>query len=127
MTTEEVKLMISDRTSLPLHTIKGSTPEEAIAYSKSILEYREKVDELKSKSKADGVGALLFGEAQEKTNPEMDALIELQMELGLRNSYPEVIDGGEIDISNMPDPRTPEAQFSEWVNSQLAYNPGKHM
>lgn len=116
MNVEEVKLAISDKTKIPIDMIYGSTPEEAFAYSKTLLAYKKSSQESTPKSKEERFGEYLFGSSSQAEHSEIDALMELQMELGLRDSYPAVNDGGNLDIHKQPDFRSPFEKFNDFLN-----------
>lgn len=121
----DIKVEISNRTNIPLEMIVGSSVEEVMSYTKALLDYRKEVQANREKSKEERFSYYMFGEETKAENSDMDALIELQIELGLRNSYPVVHDGGQIDFSQMPDSRDTKEQFESWMSDQLAFNPRK--
>lgn len=114
MNTKEVKLAISDRTNIPLDMILGSTPEEAFAYSKTLLAYKKSTEEQTEESKEKKFRDYMLGNNFQENNAELNALVELQMELGLRDKYPVVNDCGQVSSSKMPDPRSVSEQFASW-------------
>lgn len=127
MTVEEMKLEISDRTGIPLTMIQGDTPGEALAFARSLIEYKNSIDDQEPKSNAEKLGVYLFGE-NESSNTELESLECIEKQYNYeQGGYPVFRDNGNVLINGVSfgDPRSPGEQFAEWFGNKTAFNPNK--
>ncbi len=142
MTNEEIKKEISVRTGIPETLLTGETAEENIAYAKAILAYKKDSEPQRSKTTAEQFSDWLGGQLEEKdrqmaaafglhyeapeTDPAGATLADIAEAVRVEGGgYPMVKDGGQVDTSNMPDPRPAREQFADWMGQQTAFDPFK--
>ena len=142
MTIEELKQTIEQRTGVPASLLTGETAEENIAQAKAMLAYKREYEQQRPKTAAEQFSDWLGGQLEEKnrqtaaafglhyeapeTDPAGAALADIAEAVRVEGGgYPMVKDGGQVDTSNMPDPRPAREQFAEWLGQQTAFDPFK--
>ena len=123
MTNEELKRVIRERTGLPMSLLNGKTAEENIAQARTLLEYKR--DHSRAKSTAEKFGEWFNSETGETPQDgALNALAEIEEALRVADGgYPITQDGGDADVSNLPDPRSTGEQFAEWFGERTTFNP----
>ena len=142
MTIEELKQTIEQRTGVPASLLTGETAEENIAQAKAMLAYKREYEQQRPKTAAEQFSDWLGGQLEEKnrqtaaafglhyeapeTDPAGAALADIAEAVRVEGGgYPMVKDGGQVDTSNMPDPRPAREQFADWLGQQTAFDPFK--
>lgn len=142
MTIEELKQTIEQRTGVPASLLTGETAEENIAQAKAMLAYKREYEQQRPKTAAEQFSDWLGGQLEEKNRqtaaafglhyeaPEADpagaALADIAEAVRVEGGgYPMVKDGGQVDTSNMPDPRPAREQFADWLGQQTTFDPFK--
>ena len=142
MTIEELKQTIEQRTGVPASFLTGETAEENIAQAKAFLAYKREYEQQRPKSTAEQFSDWIGGQLEERDRqtaaafglhyeaPEKDpagaALADIEEAVRVEaGGYPMVKDGGQIDTSNMPDPRPAREQFADWLGQKTAFDPFK--
>ena len=142
MTIEELKQTIEQRTGVPASLLTGETAEENIAQAKAMLAYKREYEQQRPKTAAEQFSDWLGGQLEEKnrqtaaafglhyeapeTDPAGAALADIAEAVRVEGGgYPMVKDGGQVDTSNMPDPRPAREQFADWLGQQTAFAPFK--
>lgn len=120
MNADDVKIVISKRTGIPITLLTGETVEEDIAKAKALLAYKQEADAKRPKTAKEQFVEWADGaeDPGTETNPFKDLEDAAYYEAG---GYPKIQDGGEV--TGLPDGRTPAEQFSEWASKQFAYDP----
>lgn len=140
MTIEELKQQIEQRAGVPASLLTGETAEEVVARAKAVLAYKREHEAQRPKTAqeqfADWIGAQLedkdrrtaelLGRHYEAppADPARAALAEIE-EAARRDAggYPIIPDGGQIDISRLPDARPAREQFADWFKKETAFDP----
>lgn len=142
MTIEELRSTIEQRTGVPASLLTGETAEENIAQAKAFLAYKREYEQQRPKSTAEQFSDWIGGQLEERdrqtaaafglqytppqTDPAGAALAEIEEAARVEaGGYPMVKDGGQIDTSNMPDPRPAREQFADWLGQRTAFDPFK--
>ena len=130
MKIEDIKREIEQRAGVPASLLTGETVEENIAQAKALLAYKREYEQQRPKTTAEQFGAWvdaqLGKEPQEPQDAAGAALAEIE-EAARRDAggYPIVPDGGQIDISRLPDARPAREQFADWFKKETAFDPFK--
>ena len=142
MTIEELKQTIEQRTGVPASLLTGETAEENIAQAEAMLAYKREYEQQRPKTTAEQFSDWIGGQLEERDRqtaaafglhyeaPEADpagaALADIAEAVRVEGGgYPMTRDGGEVDTSNMPDPRPAREQFADWLGQQMAFDPFK--
>ena len=124
MTLEEVKQAIEQHAGVPAALLTGETAEENIAQAKALLAYRREQTPKRPRSPeeqfAEWLNQVQGIEAQDEAGMAL-ARIEAQAKAEA-GGFPSVADS-TVTADRMPDPRSPEEQFAEWLGQRTAYNP----
>lgn len=127
MTVEDVKKTIEQRTGVPISVLTGETVDDVIESARAILEYRREQEQHRPKNTREQFAEWARDQYGETIpDAESAALDKIAEAVRVDNGgYPRVRDGGQIDISNMPDPRPTAVQFEEWFRKKTAFDPLK--
>ena len=123
MTAEEFKLHISEKTGIPIHLLKGETPEEDLIHAQALLAYKKEAEKNRPKTPREQFAEWL-NQQDGATDPETDnPLMALKEKLRIANGgYPIVRDGGTPEHTPAAQ-REPREEFAEWFASKTAFNP----
>lgn len=144
MKIEDIKREIEQRAGVPASLLTGETVEENIAQAKALLAYKREYEQQRPKTTAEQFSDWIGGKLEEKNrqtaaalglhyeeseaDPAGAALAEIE-EAARRDAggYPIVPDGGQIDISRLPDARPAREQFADWFKKETAFDPFKDL
>lgn len=125
MKIEDFKQTIADKTGLPVHLLNGETEEENIAQAKALIAYKRDCDAQRPKTSREEFADWLSAQTgTEQHNEALQALNQIEAETKTYNGYPNVRDGGSVNVQ-IGNGRSPQEEFSEWVSNALAFNPLK--
>jgi len=129
MTVAEYKQAIIESTGIPEKLLDGETPEEILASAKAILAYKKQEESRRQKTTGEQFSEWLHTvQGDEEKDTAKEAITTLAEAARVNaGGYPIVADGGNpyINGASMPDPRTPQEQFTEWFKQNTAFDPLK--
>lgn len=137
MELEQIRTFTAQTIGVPPSLLDGKNAKEILSKARELIAYRRSQEPEKELSTKEKFKAWLDDdykknslyctaeELSEEPDPVLAALDRLETML---RGYPALTeDGGEFDISGLPDPRPTNEQFAEWFWNQDVnqYNPNK--
>lgn len=127
-TIDEIKRDISEKTGIPVALLEGSTTEEIINRSRSILEVRKNSEIARKRSTTElfsgWFNEVTGQEEQSETEKALEAVGQIAEAVGMsQGNYPVIRDGGSLNPARLPDGRSAQEQFGDWLNESLQWDP----
>lgn len=129
MRLEDLKMIISEKTDIPVEILTGNNEDQVLDCARWILTERARNHSTSGRSVRDQFADWFNARTGEESHhTPLDELSRIEETLKAETrSYPVIKDNGDpySDPVHMSDPRSPREQFESWFRELTAYDPRK--